>query len=744
MSTLSSAGRRDFAITLGSIVAAFVMPSAPAAAQGQAGAALPRNLQANPRLRGWIRIQVDGTVQVFTGKAELGQGILTALAQIAAEELDVAFSRVRMMGAGTLDGPDEQYTYGSQSVEQSGAVLRIAAAEARAVLVGAAARHLNVPPAALQVQDGVVVAGQRQVSYWELVRQGLASLDVDARGNAVPKRPADYTIVGRPVPRADLPAKLEGVASFIQDMRWPGMLFGRVLLPPSRGAALLAVDLAAVRKMPGVVAVVRDGSFLGVVAAREEQAIAARAALRTSARWSADVPKLPDQAHVDQALRRMPSEDTVLAPKGQEQAAPADARRFEASYGRPYLSHASVAPSCAAAVLDEGKMTVWSHTQGAFPLRGDLAKVLNLPAAQVHVIHLPSSGCYGHNGADDVALDAALLARAVPGRPVKVQWMREDEFSASPLSPAMAVTVRAGVSASGRVVDWDYEVWSNTHAMRPGQPGGINLLSAWHLAAPHTPSPPLRIPQPFGDGDRNAVPLYDFPRQRITNHLLMQMPIRTSSLRTLGGHANVFAIECFMDEVAAGVGADPVAFKREHLRDPRCHAVIDAVVAAGSWRAGEKGRDGRGRGFAFARYKNIQTYAAVIVDVSVDAATGVVKVLNVLAAIDVGRVINPDGVRSQIEGGILQSISWTLKEAVSFNETTITSRDWSGYPVMNFSEMPPVEVILIDRPEEPPLGAGEGALGPASAAVANAFAHATGRRMRHLPMTPPRVKQLLG
>jgi CO/xanthine dehydrogenase Mo-binding subunit len=357
-------------------------------------------------------------------------------------------------------------------------------------------------------------------------------------------------------------------------------------------------------------------------------------------------------------------------------------------------------------------------------------------------VHVPGSGCYGHNGADDVALDAALLAREVAGRPVKVQWMRDDEFAWAPISPAMVMRVKAALSKDGQIADWNYEVWSNSHAMRPGQPGGINLLAAWHLAKPFQPSPPPEIPQPYGNGDRNAVPLYDLLRRSVTNHLLLDTPIRTSSLRTLGAFGNVFAIESFMDELALAAHADPVEFRLAHLGDPRAIAVVRAVANRSGWQTGQKGDGRRGRGFAYSRYKNIGAYAAIVVDVQVDRSTGAISVTNVTAAIDVGQVINPDGVKNQIEGGIVQALSWALKERVMFNRTEMTTRRWQDYPILSFEEVPPIDVVVLERPDQASIGAGECSLGPTGAALANAVANASGIRMRDLPLVPAKVLEM--
>jgi len=734
--------RRAFGKLAGAVVASFSL--APFAGFALPQPELPIDLRANRRLDGWIQIDVEGNVTIFTGKAELGQGILSALTQIAAEELDVDFTRVRMISADTTRSPNEGYTYGSQSVERSGAALRAAAADARAVLLGAAARRFNVPQSELGVENGVIVAADgRRTTYADIVRDERALLAREVTAAGIPKQPAAYKLVGKSVPRVDLPAKFTGGAAFVQDMRLPGMLFGRIIRPPRYGAKLVSVDDASIRRLPGVVAVVRNGNFLGVLAEREEQAIHARMALREAAQWSDDHVPLPDVDHLPQALPRWSSEDSVVGAVGQDTAAPDAAVKLEATYSRPYLSHASIGPSCSVAQFRDGHMTVWSHTQGAFPLRGDLATVLGLPASAVDVVHVPGAGCYGHNGADDVALDAALLARESAGHPVKVQWMREDEFAWAPIGPAMVMQVKAALSGDGRISDWNHDVWSNSHAMRPGQPGGVNLLAAWHLAKPFSPSAPARIPQPYGNGDRNAVPVYDLPRTRVTNHQLVDAPVRNSSLRTLGAYGNVFAIESFMDELALAANADPVAFRLAHLRDPRAIAVVREAASRVGWKPATKGDGQRGRGFAYSRYENHQAHVAVVIDVHVSRSTGVISVTKVIAVADVGRVVNPDGAKNQIEGGIVQALSWALKERVMFDRKEITTRGWQDYPILTFAEVPPIDVTLLDRPEEPSFGAGECSLGPTAGALANAVANAIGTRLRDLPLLPKTVLERL-
>ncbi|WFU45642.1 molybdopterin-dependent oxidoreductase (plasmid) [Bradyrhizobium sp. CB82] len=733
--------RRQVTQSLGVVLATFALPSPPVF--GQATTNVPFSLRNNRRLAGWIRLEPDETVTVFTGKAELGQGILTALAQIAAEELDVRFDKIRMISADTSRGPDEQYTFGSQSVEQSGGAIRAASAEARGILLAAAARRFGRRTDDLQVRDGTIAAlDGRRATFWELAKESSDLLKGDIALAAAPKKPSDYSIVGKSVNRIDLPGKLTGAPSYVQDLRLPGMIFARVVRPPRYGAKLLSFDEAAVRSLPGVIAVIRDGNFLAVAARREEQAIAARNAIASVARWSDDAVQLPDITGLRAELQKLRAETIVVGAAGLSAPAPDQAKRVSAEYSRSYLSHAAIGPSCAVAWLKDGRMTVWSHTQGAFPLRGDLAKVLGMQANAVDVVHTPGSGCYGHNGADDVALDAALVARAVPGAPVKLQWMRDDEFAWAPLGPAMAMKVEAALGSDGKIVDWSYDVWSNSHAMRPGQAGGVNLLAAWDLSTPFVKSPPPHIPQPFGDGDRNAVPSYELPRKEIRNHLLLDTPMRNGSFRTLGSHGNTFAIESFMDELAEAAGSDPLAFRLAHLRDSRARAVLQAAVDKAGWIPGKRGDGQHGRGLAFCRYKNIGMYAAVVVDVEVDRKTGLIKVPRVVMAADIGVVVNPDGAKNQLEGGIVQAVSLALKEQVTFDRREITSRDWSGYPILAFPDVPSIEIMLMER-GGPSLGAGEGALPPTSAALANAFAHATGRRLRDLPMTLERVKASL-
>jgi len=709
-----------------------------------AGDGLPGNLDAAPQLAGWLRIEVDGRVTVFTGKVELGQGILTALAQIAAEELDLPLRDIRIISGRTGVTPDEGYTTGSRSLEDGGTALRYACAEARAVLLDEAAARLDVPVAQLRTGNGTIfTVDGRKLTYAEIAAGDPANqsptraLNRPATGRVAPKPAATRTIVGTSAPRLDIPNKMTGGPAFVQDLRLPGMVFGRVVRPPGPGAGLENVDIDRVRALPGVLAVVRDGDFLGVVAEREEQAIKARDVLAGVAGWSASAP-LPEAGRIYEWLRTRPADRAVVAEKSDPAAAPV-VKRLEATFTKPYLAHASLGPSCAVAEMRTGRLHVRSHTQGVYPLRNSLAEVLRLDPEAVVVEHVEGAGCYGHNGADDAALDAALLARALPGRPVKVQWMRDDECAWEPFGSAMVMQLSAGLGADGAIVDWRHEVWSNAHSSRPGRSGRVNLLAAWHLAEP---APPYLARS--GGEDRNAVPLYEIPNLTVVRHLVREMPLRTSALRTLGAYANVFALESFMDELALAAGADPVDFRLRHLRDPRGRAVIETAATESGWRPGLKSDGTRGRGFGFARYKNLACYVACVAEVEVDRSTGRVRVRRVVAVAEAGQTVNPNGLAMQIEGGIVQAASWTLKEAVAFDRSRVTSRDWASYPILAFPDVPKVEVHLLNRPEEKFLGSGEASSGPAAAAIANAVGHALGRRCRDLPLLPERLRQAAG
>jgi CO/xanthine dehydrogenase Mo-binding subunit len=505
------------------------------------------------------------------------------------------------------------------------------------------------------------------------------------------------------------------------------------LRPDISEARLIALDDTAARAVPGLVAIARDGGFAGVVAASEAAAEVALKALRKGATWAAGEP-LPDEDDLAGFLKRQTVETTVIDTRTAATTKKA-ARTLRRQYTRPYIAHASIAPSCAIAQWDGGRIHVWTHSQGVYLLRADLAIVLKLPAENIVVEHMEGAGCYGHNAADDVALDAVLLAKAAGGRPVRVQWSRHDEMSHAPFGAAMAVEIEADLDAVNEIIGWRHAIWSNGHAARPGRAAQPALLAASEIANPYprmiSSNPPVAN---GGGGDRNSVPLYDLPAWTITSHRLLTMPVRTSALRTLGAQGNVFAIESLLDEIAALRGEDPIEFRLRHLRDDRAKDVIRAAARRAAWKP--ERRSGIGHGVAFARYKNTGAYCAAIAEIE---GADDIRVKRLTLAVDVGEAINPDGVVNQIEGGAIQATSWVLKERVRFDRTRITSTSWTDYPILTFSEVPMVDVEIIQRPEIEPVGAGEAAHGPVTAAIANAVYDCLGVRVRDLPITRDKI-----
>jgi len=746
-SDMKNPTRRGVLAGGGSLVISFALLSQVLAQEGEVQGTsppaeprpkLPGSLSGDPFLDAWIRIDANGEVSVFTGKAELGQGLKTAILQIAAEELEVDPAAIRLITADTGRTPDEGYTAGSQSMQNSGTAIRHAAAQVREILIGQAAARWQVPADQLRAENGKVIRADGQaVDYGSLVATEI--LHVEATPQSRLKSTDRFRVMGKPMPRVDIPAKVTGTPIYVQDLRMPGMVHARVVRPPRPGATLTNLDASVIERMPGVVAVVRNGSFLAVVAEREFQAIQAMRVLEASARWS-DGARLPPPDNFIQSLKNLPSQQGVVAERSQ--GGPAAAQTFQATFTRPYQIHGSIGPSCAVALVANGITTVWSHTQGVYPDRSAISEMLAVPPEQVRVIHVEGSGCYGHNGADDAAADAALIAQMVPGRPVRLQWTREQEHVWEPYGPAMLTEVRASLDQTGKIVEWNYDLWSNTHTTRPGPAG--SLIAAQSLPAPFRPPPARLNITPSGNGDRNAVPLYAIPNMRVIWHFLPEMPLRVSALRALGAYANVFAIESTMDELALMANTDPVEFRLRHMEDPRGRAVIEAAAAGFGW-SSDSLPEGKGRGFAFARYKNLAAYLAMALELEVERETGRSRIIRVTAAIDCGEVVNPDGIRNQTEGGIIQAASWTLYEAVSFEETGITSLDWSSYPIMRFGSVPEkIDVRIMDRPSEPFLGTGEAAQGPTPAAIANAIRNATGKRLYDIPFRAEKVKAAIG
>ena len=713
---------------------------------------LPPSLQANPQLDAWIRIDREGTITVRTGKVELGQGIKTAVALVAAEELDVELARIRVETADSARGPVEFMTVGSMSIESTVPAVRQAAAEARRLLLARAAERLGVGVEELSVRDGHVQASasHASTSYWEL--QAGTPFDHAIGLLAEPKRRDAYRLVGKQAQRIDMAAIAFGTQRFVQDLAPEGVVHARVVRPPSPNARLRDAPLEPVRALPGVLAVVRDGSFLGVVAQREEQAIAAAAQLRAHADF--ELAQLPEHGALHERLRAhivgsFPLVDgvPVVAPVPALIEPEGAAHTVRASYTRPYLLHASIGPSAALARFDGERLELWSASQGVSLLAGAIAQVLGLPPDRVRVAHVEGPGCYGHNGSDDAALDAALLARALPDKPVLLKWTREDEHAHEPYGPAMQIDVQASIDAQGRILAYNHDTYSYTHIGRAFAMGKVSaLIAAQQLEQPFKAPRPRPMLAPQAGVHRNAEPLYAIPAQRVVKHLCGDSPFRTSSLRSLGGYGNVFALESMIDELAAVSGQDPVALRLAHLRDERARAVIEAGAARMAQRPFAASADPqrpRGRGMAFSRYENHKCYAAVFVELEVELASHAIRLLHAVIAADAGAIVDPDGLANQLEGGFIQAASFALKEEVRWDAHSVTTRDWDSYPILGFEEVPDVEVVLLDRPDRTARGAGEASTGPAPAAIANALFAACGVRLRVTPFTPARLRAAL-
>ncbi|MFT7475599.1 MAG: nicotinate dehydrogenase subunit B [Verrucomicrobiales bacterium] len=705
-------------------------------------APLSSSIRDNPQLDTWIQIDGADTITVRSGKAELGQGIRTAVAHIAATQLCVDHTRIVILHADTDGAPNEGTTSGSMSIQLSGEAMSAAAATARSIMVSQASDMFGVPAESLVVADGTISdpASGQTTTYWEVQGGRPFNIEIDPTS---PRVVDDVRSEGANT-RIDLPAKLSGVPTYVHDFRDETTAHGRVLRPPHYEARLQSLDTSTVEAMPGVVSVVRNGSFVGVVAEREQHAEDAIDALRALAEWegTSAMPTEPD----DLLTLPLSTYDVVDGTDVDYEVGTPSRRadgRFDltARYTKQFTMHGSLGPSAAVAHFDGEKLTIRSSTQGVYPLRETLAQAVNLPVENVQIHHAEGAGCYGHNGADDVSLDAALLAMAVPDRSILTAWSRADEHRWEPYGPAMIVKL-AGDVRKDKIATFDFENWSYTHSSRPRIRGdGSNLLlAAWHLEEPFE----RPLPQPMRGrhigAHRNADPIYSIENRRARVHLAQTTAVRTSALRGLGAFANVFATESFVDEMAHYASIDPVEFRLANLEDPRARAVVEAV-AEDAW--GTDRPVNTGRGIGFARYKNAQTYFAVIVELTVDRETGQIQLSHATGASDSGRIISPDGVSNQLEGGCVQAASWTLKEAVQLTPDQVTSVDWETYPVLRFSDSFPVRTILLDRPDQPPLGCGEAAQGPMAAAIANAVFDAVGVRMRDLPLTCERVKSAL-
>ena len=649
----------------------------------------------------WVRFDSDRVVTVFTGRVELGQGNLTALLQMAADELCLDPEDITLVPADTARTPDEGYTAGSMSISVGGMALRRATSAARVLVLAEAARRLNAAVTALSVNAGTIMkSGEATGEDLRVIGCDL-ELDIPVADHADPLPREARKFSGTSAPRIDMAARVLGTP-FVHDLRPEGVLHGRMVRSSALGATLKSVDLDGLRARPGVVEVVRDGSFLGLLAMTSWQAVRAQEWAQRNTEWGA--PPGPDVTPLEVVQQADGPVQDIHTRDGER---PATAKSFEVTATRPFISHGSIGPSAGLAIWEDDRLSVKSHSQGVFQLRGAMATVLGIDADKITITHTPGAGCYGHNGADDAAMDAAILARHVPGRPVLVVWSRAEEFCNAPLGPVMATKASAGVDDFGRIQSVDVSVNSVPHANRPGTHGAPNVLAGTQLATP-IPFPVSQDlgPERGGGADRNSVPYYSIPSVAVTKRLVHDLPYRSSSLRGLGATVNVVAIEALMDQIACETGQDPAELRLAHLNDTRAQDVIRAVMEMS-----ENHRvtdEGTGWGLAFARYKNSAGYAAIVASVLVDEE---VRVTKVSAAIDAGEVINPDGAINQTEGGIIQSISWALKEQLNFEGANVATETWLDYPILTFSEVPDIAVQLIERPDDPPLGCAEAVQG---------------------------------
>ncbi|HEX9214575.1 MAG TPA: molybdopterin cofactor-binding domain-containing protein [Bradyrhizobium sp.] len=686
----------------------------------------------------FVRITADGSVTAYNGHVDLGTGIRTALGQIVAEELDVSFARVVVVLGDTAIVPNQGATIASETIQITAVPLRKAAAQARHFLIARAAQRLDLPAAELTIEDGLVRGHNRSVSYGELI--GGETIRLELADDVAVKPVGDYAIVGQSMPRVDLPAKATGELTFVHDIRVPGMLHGRVVRPPYAGVdagpfvgtSLIAVDESSVRDIPGITAVVRIGDFVGVVAEREENAIRAAEQLKVS--WR-PTPRLTDLADVETALRANPSTPRTLIDKGDVSAAIAGAtKHMQRTYVWPYQMHASIGPSCAVADCSDGNIRVWSGTQNPHVLRGDLALLIERPESEIDVIRLEAAGCYGRNCADDVAADALLLSRAV-GRPVRVQLTREQEHAWEPKGTAQLIDVNGGLNAGGGVAAYD---------LATRYPSNAAPTLALLLTGRISPEPTA-----LQMGDRTAIPPYDYDHMRVVAHDMAPI-VRASWFRGVSALPNTFAHESYIDELATEAGVDPIEYRLRYLKDQRAVDLVNAVAERAGWtpRPIREEKDGdvvHGRGFAYALYVHSTfpgfgaAWSAWVADVAVNKTTGDVSVTRVVAGQDSGLMINPDGVRHQIHGNVIQSTSRALMEEVSFERGAVAAREWGAYPIIPFPDVPKIDVLLLPRPDQPPLGVGESASVPSAAAIANAIFDATGVRFREPPFTPERI-----
>ena len=737
MTAIPLTTRRKFIKDLGYISVGFTLFGACSGVEDPIMAArldydgkLPGSMGRAKTVNAWLEILEDGTIRVLSGKVELGQGIRTAIQQVAAEELDMDLKKVQVHLAETGVTPNEGYTGASASIQNSAMSVRYAAATARQELLLLASKKLNTAVDNLLLYNGLVKSKQNKESLTFAEILDGEQIEKEVMLPIPIKDNREHRFVGKAIPRPDIEEMVRGQSTYIQDLRFPGMLHARVVRPPRYTSQLISLDDTGLKsEVSGIIKTVRKGSFVGVITEREYQAVKAEQYLKDHSIWTAPIP-FPKSENLYAHIKLIASSPETVKNEGDVAAAFEGIGILKATYTKPYIKHASMGPACGIAMFDGEILHIWSHSQGIYPMREALATMLNMEPDKIHIKSVPGAGCFGHSTADDAAADAALLAIEYPNTHIRVQWSRHDEHLWDPYGPAMITELEASLDKNNKINSWKTEVWTDSHSTRPNKDAGT-LLAARYLENPYQ----MKSRGYLGGGHRNADPYYGIPNITVNAHYY-DGPFRTSSLRSLGSFTNIFAIESFMDTLAEKAGQDPLEFRLNHLEDERAIAVIQKVQALTSTQNNE---DGKGIGYAFMRYKNTDAYIAVAAKVTVDKNNGNVGLIKMWAAVDVGEVINMDGLSNQIEGGMIQAASWTLKEEVTFNTTEITSTDWIKYPILKFSEVPEVEVAIINRPSEDAKGAGEVPVPPTAAAIANAIYNASAIRIYDLPITPEKI-----
>ena len=739
MNTHFAPSRRTVLKGGGALVVSFSFagPLAQALAQGAA----PDKPLVLTEVDSFLSIDAKGLVTIYSGKIDFGTGVRTAFMQIVADELDVPFRRVTVIEGDTALTPDQGKTWASVSIQIGGMQLRNAAATARQHLVAQAAEKLGVKPEDIKIVNGVATAANRRVSYGELIGGKSFSLKLDHTKPATFKDPKNYKLVGKSVPRVDIPEKCTGRFAYMHNLRLPGMLHGRVIRPPSVGAKLENVNDAGAKQVPGVLQVVREGNFLGVIAENEWAAIKAAGILKKDSGWS-KWEGLPEQAKLYEHVRatKVVKDDATSNVGNTDEGMAKAHKKMNATYDFAINTHGSIGPSCAVAQWSDGKLTSWSSSQATHDLRKQLAEMFRVDADKVRCLYLEGAGCYGRNGHEDAAADAAMLAKAVDGKPVRVQWSRADEHGWDPKGPPTLIDLRAALDASGNVTAWESEFFI------PQAGPGLNvpLIAAESAGLPTAP-----ISFPGNIFQASAIP-YKFSNVKTLCHRLETTPFRPSWIRTPGRMQNTYGNECFMDELAAATGVDPFDFRIKYLdpNDKRGLEVLERLIKLANWqkRPSPQKQNGdvlKGRGMSYVKYELVRTYVGVVADVEVKRATGDIRVTKVYLAHDCGQIINPDGLRNQLDGNVIQTVSRVLKEELTFDRSHVTSLDWESYPILTFPEIPELVYDLIDRPNERPWGAGEPAAAVIPSAISNAVFDATGVRLRSVPYTPAKVKAAL-